>query len=48
MYWPTQLGQRIHIEAQRKACCSSKPESGTLRQYFTGPIGVEYLVRGKN
>ena len=24
-----------------------KPESGTLRQYFTGPIGVEYLVRGK-
>src|SRR5215216_210550 len=24
-----------------------KPESGTLRQYFIGPIGVEYLVRGK-
>src|SRR5215207_9916469 len=24
-----------------------KPESGTLRQYFIGPIGVEYLVRGE-
>jgi hypothetical protein len=25
-----------------------KPESVTLRQYFTGPIEVEYLVQEKN
>jgi hypothetical protein len=41
-----QLGQELHLEVQRKSMLL-KPESGTLGQYFTVAIGVEYLVQGK-